>query len=96
MREYKTEAAGAAPYTFLGKILICQRDNTGSCLLLWEFPGGKQEEEETLAKCLIRECQEELGVTIEVGEVFAETWHIYGDKDTIFTFFESRIVGGEL
>ncbi|AHF09268.1 DNA mismatch repair protein MutT [Dehalobacter restrictus DSM 9455] len=78
------------------KILICQRDNSGSCPLLWEFPGGKLEEGETLAECLVRECQEELGVTIQVGEVFAESRHTYGDKEMCFTFFEGRIVEGEL
>jgi len=78
------------------RILICQRDNNGSCPLLWEFPGGKLEQGETLAECLVRECQEELGVMIEVGKVFAEALHTYGDKEMCFTFFESRIMEGEL
>jgi len=79
-----------------GKILICQRDDSGSCPLLWEFPGGKQEEGESLEECLVRECQEELGVAIQVGEVFAETQYTYEDKEMCFTFFESRIIEGEL
>lgn len=78
------------------KILICQREKIGSCALLWEFPGGKQEEGETLAECLIRECQEELGVTIQVGDVFTETQYTYGDNQMHFTFFDSRIIEGEL
>ncbi|AFV03491.1 hypothetical protein UNSWDHB_509 [Dehalobacter sp. UNSWDHB] len=78
------------------KILICQRDNTGSCPMLWEFPGGKQEEGESLEECLVRECQEELGVTIQVDEVFAESRYTYGDNEMCFTFFESRIIEGEL
>ncbi|WP_243103722.1 MULTISPECIES: (deoxy)nucleoside triphosphate pyrophosphohydrolase [unclassified Dehalobacter] len=78
------------------KILICQRDNTGSCPLLWEFPGGKQEIGESLEECLVRECQEELGITIQVGEVFAESRYTYGEKEMCFTFFESRIIEGEL
>jgi 8-oxo-dGTP diphosphatase len=79
-----------------GKILICQRDERGSCPLLWEFPGGKQEEGETLPECLARECLEELGVKIEVDRVFAETEYVYGDKEVHLTFFNSRIVEGEL
>ncbi|WP_368293090.1 (deoxy)nucleoside triphosphate pyrophosphohydrolase [Dehalobacter sp. TBBPA1] len=78
------------------KILICQRDDSGSCPLLWEFPGGKQEIGETLEECLVRECQEELGITIQVGEVFAESRYTYGEKEMGFTFFESRIIKGEL
>jgi len=78
------------------KILICQRDDTGSCPLLWEFPGGKQEDGETLAECLIRECHEELGIMIEVGEVFDECRFTYGNKEMGFTFFEGRIIEGEL
>jgi 8-oxo-dGTP diphosphatase len=35
---------------------------------LWEFPGGKVEPDETEAEALVRECREELGVAITVGE----------------------------
>lgn len=78
------------------KILICRRKDNGSCPLLWEFPGGKQENGETLAECLIRECREELGVTVNVGKVFAETKYTYGEKEMFFTFFDCRIIGGDL
>ncbi|MCM1566681.1 MAG: (deoxy)nucleoside triphosphate pyrophosphohydrolase [Dehalobacter sp. 4CP] len=96
MEEKKITQVTAAILRQDGKILICQRDNSGSCPLLWEFPGGKLEEGESLAECLVRECREELGVTIQVEEVFAETRHTYGDKEMSFTFFEGRIVEGEL
>lgn len=78
------------------KILICKRNDNGSCPSLWEFPGGKQEKGETLAESLIRECREELGVTIEVGNVFAETKYTYEEKEMLFTFFNCRIIGGDL
>ncbi|AFV03499.1 hypothetical protein UNSWDHB_514 [Dehalobacter sp. UNSWDHB] len=96
MEEKKITQVTAAILRQDGKILICQRDNSGSCPSLWEFPGGKQEEGETLAECLVRECQEELGVTVRVGEVFAESWYMYGDKEMQFTFFDCRIIGGKL
>jgi hypothetical protein len=38
----------------------------------------------------------ELGVTIQVGEVFAESRYTYGNKEMHFTFFEGRIIVGEL
>jgi 8-oxo-dGTP diphosphatase len=58
MEEKKITQVTAAILRQDEKILICQRDNRGSCPLLWEFPGGKLEERESLAECLIRECQE--------------------------------------
>ncbi|WP_368293097.1 8-oxo-dGTP diphosphatase MutT [Dehalobacter sp. TBBPA1] len=96
MEEKKITQVTAAILRQDEKILICQRDNSGSCPSLWEFPGGKQEEGETLAECLVRECQEELGVTIQVEEVFAESRYSYGEKEMQFTFFEGRIIEGEL
>lgn len=38
--------------------------------LLWEFVGGKIENGETKEQALIRECKEELAITISVGDVF--------------------------
>jgi 8-oxo-dGTP diphosphatase len=39
----------------------------------WEFPGGKVEDAESDTGALVRECREELGVEIAVGELVAET-----------------------
>ena len=41
----------------------------------WEFPGGKVEDGESGVGALVRECREELGVTIEVGDVLGEVAH---------------------
>ena len=61
------------------RFLICQRPAHKMRGLLWEFVGGKVEPEETKEQALIRECQEELAVTISVGEVFMEVDHDYPD-----------------
>lgn len=47
------------------KILICQRPADKNCGLLWEFPSSKIEAGETGEQCIVRERQEELGVTHE-------------------------------
>jgi len=62
--------------------------------LLWEFPGGKQEPGETLEECLIRECQEELDVTLEVKDVFMDVIHEYPDIMVHLTFFNAEIASG--
>lgn len=52
------------------KFMICQRPAHKARGLLWEFVGGKVEPRETKEQALIRECREELAVTLDVGEVF--------------------------
>ena len=47
--------------------------------LLWEFVGGKVELGETKEQALIRECREELAVTLSVGDVFMDVIHEYPD-----------------
>ena len=52
------------------KFMICQRPAHKKRGLLWEFVGGKVEPGETKEQALIRECQEELNVTLAVGDIF--------------------------
>lgn len=79
-----------------GKILICRRAEGGSCPLLWEFPGGKQEPGETPEQCVIRECREELGVEIAPRGVFREFSYRYPEREIAFTFFTAEIARGEI
>ena len=91
-----TEVAAAVIRSDEGRILICQRPSNKGNALLWEFPGGKQEPGETLQDCLIRECREELDVGIAVGPALAETTHSYPDITVHLTFFDARILSGEV
>jgi len=50
-----------------GKYLIAQRAKKDSYENCWEFPGGKQEEGETLEECLARELYEELHINATIG-----------------------------
>ena len=54
------------------KFMICQRPAHKARGLLWEFVGGKVEPGETKEQALIRECREELAVTLSVGDIFMD------------------------
>ena len=60
-----------------GKFLIAQRPLDGLLGGLWEFPGGKQENGETLPAALQREIVEELDINIDVGEFLVAVKHAY-------------------
>ena len=60
-----------------GKVLIARRNHQKSNTGLWEFPGGKQEDGETMPQCLIREIQEELHLDIRVGDFFMNSIYEY-------------------
>ena len=77
------------------KFLICQRPENKARALLWEFVGGKVEPGETKPQALIRECKEELGITIDVGEELVQVTHDYPDITVNLTLFTSVIVQGE-
>lgn len=77
-----------------GKFMICQRPAHKARGLLWEFVGGKVEPGEGREAALIRECREELDITIEVGEVFLELVHEYPDLTVKLILFNAVIAGG--
>ena len=78
------------------KFLICQRPAHKARGLLWEYVGGKVEVGETKQETLIRECREELGVTITVGDVSMDVVHEYPDITVHLTLFHAQIVNGEI
>ena len=76
------------------RFLACQRPAHKARGLLWEFVGGKVEPGETKKQALIRECQEELAVTVAVQDVFMEVDHVYPDLTVHLTLFNASITEG--
>ena len=77
-----------------GKFMICQRSAHKAREHLWEFVGGKVEPGETREQALIRECREELAVTVSVGEVLMDVVHEYPDLLVHLTLFNAAIAEG--
>lgn len=77
-----------------GRFMICQRPEYKARGLLWEFVGGKVEPGETPEEALIRECREELAITVSVGSVFTEVVHEYPDITVRLTLFNAAIASG--
>ena len=76
------------------RFLICQRPPHKKRGLLWEFVGGKVEPGETRQEALIRECREELDVTLRVGELFLEVDHQYPDIHILLSIYHAEIAEG--
>ena len=76
------------------KFMICQRPATKTRPLQWEFVGGKVEPGESISEALIRECHEELDITVEPMDVFTHVYHDYPDIRICLTLFNARISEG--
>ena len=70
-----------------GRLLITQRHPLAHLGGLWEFPGGKQQPDESAENCLIRELREELGIEVIVGELLETIEHVYPEKTVRLKFF---------
>ena len=76
------------------RFLACQRPESKARGGLWEFVGGKVEPGESKPQALIRECREELDITVSVGEPFLELIHRYPDLTIQLTVFHASIAEG--
>lgn len=76
------------------RFLACQRPAHKVRGLLWEFVGGKVESGESKEAALIRECREELDITLSVGDVFMEVDHVYPDITVHLVLFNAVIASG--
>ncbi len=89
------DVAAGIVYRADGRLLIAQRPLEGLLGGLWEFPGGKQEPDETLPQALQRELREELALEVEVGELFTVVKHAFTHFKITLYAFECRHIGAE-
>lgn len=75
-----------------GRVLIAQRPPEKAMAGLWEFPGGKVEEQERPEDALIRELQEELGITVKEACLAPFTFasHSYQDFHLLMPLYLCR------
>ena len=78
----------------LGEILIDQRKEEKSMGGMWEFPGGKKEDGESIQTTVIREIQEELGIQVEIKEKLIEFEYSYTDKNICFSVYFCKLIDG--
>ncbi len=76
------------------RFLVQQRLPHASRANLWEFPGGKVEAGETDAQTLMREGQEELGVTLSIGARLWGTEHEYPDLVVTLDLYLAHVAQG--
>ena len=76
------------------RFLACQRPEHKARGLLWEFVGGKVEAGESLQEALIRECREELDITVAPRDIFLTVIHEYPDLTVRLTLFNASIAEG--
>ena len=76
--------------------LIANRSFEDNSQGVWEFPGGKVEENETFTSALVREIKEELSLNIKVGNMIATIDLNKTDKNIFVHYFYAIIVSGQI
>ncbi|MBX7150276.1 A/G-specific adenine glycosylase [bacterium] len=79
-----------------GKILIAKRPDNVILGNLWEFPGGKKKEDESIEQACIREVEEETGITVRITKPIVSFKHHYSHYSIMLHFFYARHTFGKL
>jgi 8-oxo-dGTP diphosphatase len=73
----KTLVVAAALIAEKKRILVAQREAEDDWGLQWEFPGGTLEEDEGPHECIKRELREELGIGVEIEDIYQAVFARY-------------------
>ena len=88
-----TIVVAAAVIEIDGRLLVTRRQPGVHLGGLWEFPGGKCDQNEPLKVCLARELLEELDVASRVGAEIFSTTHTYAERAVELHFFNCELLG---
>lgn len=94
MQQQNARVVVAAVIERDGLILAARRTGPPGLAGRWEFPGGKTEPGESDREALVRECREELGVRIAVGEQIGPEYLVPGGAMVVRTYL-ATIEDGE-
>lgn len=90
------EVAAAIIENDQGEILIARRKKGKSQEEMWEFPGGKIEEGESVQACLQRELLEEMQIDILPHTFFGVNDHHYGSNHIRLIAYKATYISGEI
>jgi 8-oxo-dGTP diphosphatase len=96
MSETETLLVAAGVLVEHGRVLLTQRKQGAHLAGAWELPGGKVHPGEDPRAALARELDEELGISVVVGEILDVTFHRYADaaRAVLLLFFLVRRAPG--
>jgi len=77
-----------------GRVLGCERAEPPEAVGKWEFPGGKVEPGEDDVDALVRECEEELGVVVAIGDRIGHDVPLAHGR-AVLRVWLARLVSGE-
>ena len=96
MTEPRTIRVVAAVLEQDGRYLITQRRSAAVLPLMWEFPGGRVEDNELDAQALKREVMHRLGAEIDVGKLISFVSHPYEHYVVDLFLYECRLLSPTL
>jgi 8-oxo-dGTP diphosphatase len=76
-----------------GRFLLTQRPPGGHLPGMWEFPGGKINQDEPHTEALRREIREELDADVSVMDLVLQTTHAYPDRTVALYFYRCLLLG---
>ena len=76
------------------EILCALRSKDMSLPMMWEFPGGKIEEGESVNEAIIREIKEELDCNIEAISIFNDNTHEYENIIVNLITVKCKLISG--